>query len=457
MGKVINRMREKLTNAFAEMLNRVAALSTRMPSTPVLVDGSPWTGDWLGDVAIVMSANGNVIRQHLRIARALVEIGLETVFVYTDLRGPDTPNPELYDVPGVRVVKLPLRSKRGGLHSENPLVQLSMWAELNALFTSRPFKAIVTHIDQWGFFGLLVYWAKTMGIPSVVVQEGITAVYNEPTESDEHSKTKRGLRALAGSLIHSLPHPLLQTRSHYAVADFFCAYGEAGMRKSVGQGRDSATVFVVGNPSFDHVTELPAQRTVHGENRTVLYAEQHIVEPEKELAFFDQLARICCDQNGDRLIVKLHPWAPWRSEDVERATSTSDKRASLLTVTKLGDSADMLDDVDLLLTIHSTTAYHAFVKGIPVITVNYLTDGRAELDAYRYGGAIDVRNENDLEKAIHDATRDEEVRRRLHEGAIRVISDHLYRLDGQASRRIAQVVLDVSLGHPAAPKSVEDL
>jgi hypothetical protein len=101
----------------------------------------------------------------------------------------------------------------------------------------------------------------------------------------------------------------------------------------------------------------------------------------------------------------------------------------------------MLATVDLLVTVNSTTAYHALVRGIPVITVEYLGKGLGEFDAARYGGAIAVGDPEGLRKAIFDATRNEEVRRQLHEGARRVIERHLYRLDGHASERIAQVIL----------------
>ena len=33
----------------------------------------------------------------------------------------------------------------------------------------------------------------------------------------------------------------------------------------------------------------------------------------------------------------------------------------------------MLNETDLFVTVNSTTAYHALARGIPVVTVNYLT------------------------------------------------------------------------------------
>lgn len=439
-------MPERIDTRFAQVLNRAAALCTRVPSEPVLVDGVPWTGDRLGDVAISMTPNRNVVRQHLRVASACIEAGLDTVFLYADFGEAYTARLEWYVVPGARIVKLPLRWARARLRFPNPLVLLSMLAELESIFHRPPIGALVTHIDHCLFHGLLVYWAKRQGIPSVVVQEGMTVIDRDFGRSDLPLSIQRGIGALPGLLRRQVPHQLFREMPPYTVSDYFCAYGEAARRESLRLGRDSATAFVVGNPSFDHLTSEPQRRPARKKDHTILYAEQHIVEQREELRFFDELARICCDRNGDRLIIKLHPFAPWKAEDIAREISTSEARARLLQVVGTGDVVDMLDDVDVLLTIHSTTAYHAFVKGIPVITVDYLTKNRGRLDAYQYGGALSVQDERGLEGAIHDATANETVRARLHEGAARVIANHLYRLDGQASARIAQVVRELSCG-----------
>ena len=163
-----------------------------------------------------------------------------------------------------------------------------------------------------------------------------------------------------------------------------------------------------------------------------------------ELAFLDDLARICCDESGYRLIIKLHPLSALKAGDLLGLLARSEKRASLLEIRGEGDAVEMLNETDLLVTVNSTTAYHALVRGIPVVTVNYLTEGLGEFDAYRYGGAIDVRRAEDLRRAIREPATSEDVRGRLHEGAQRVIENHLFRLDGLASARIAQAIKSVA-------------
>ena len=429
---------------FAKCLDRIASLVTRASSVPVLVDGLPWDGSQIGDVAIVMTPNQNVVRQHQKVAAACMAAGLELAFVYADLGASWTPALPDYALPGARIVKLPLRGNGGGLRFPNPFVLLAMSAELRALFPRAPFATLVTHLDDYGMCKLLCYWARLCEIPSIVLQEGMMLTLAPGAEPRRDLEKRGTLRAKASWLIRHVPHDLFRIRVPYVYADYFCAYGEAGRREIVRHGRLKETVFVVGNPSFDHVTGLPEPIPVRKGRNTLLYVQQDIVERGVELQFFEELAAICCDEADNHLVVKLHPHSLLNRHALLQVLLTSEARARLLEVRDRGDAADMLEEVDVLLTVTSTTAYHALVRGVPVITVNYLTEGFGEFDAFEYGGVIDVRSPHDLRKAIYDAVTNEELRYRLHDGASRVIEQHLFRLDGGASDRIAQVVVEVA-------------
>ena len=121
---------------------------------------------------------------------------------------------------------------------------------------------------------------------------------------------------MASRLQHAIPHDLFEIRLLYSYADYFCAYGEAAKRELVGQGRPADSVFVVGNPGFDHITRSPERRPVPVHACTVMFAQQDNVERRTELAFLDDLARICCDESGYRLIIKLHPLSALKAGDL---------------------------------------------------------------------------------------------------------------------------------------------
>lgn len=449
-------MRIKARPLVSNAIDLAATLVTRSPSSSVLVDNCPWDGSPLADVAFDMVSNKNIVNQQRRVIRACVAAGMDVGLIYVDMGDPWTPALEDYLGLGGRVIKLSLGSwQRGRMEFPSPFTLLGKYPALKAALPGPPFRLLATHLDDWGFGKLLCYWATRCGVTSVVLQEGMTIAQSDGDHSHAGTGLLPSLRAAAGWSVRQIPHDLFEARHPYCYADYFCAYGEAAKDELIRLGRSEKTIFVVGNPSFDQVTRPPVRTPARKGCRTVMYVQQYIVENDTEVRFCDELARICCDENGDRLRIKLHPLSWWTGEDLLRRIPGTERRASLLKVTKSGDAAEMLDQVDLLVTVNSTTAYHALVRGIPVITVNYLARGFGEFDAYRYGGAIDVRHPSDLGKAIHDATRDEAVREQLHEGAERVIEHHLYRLDGRASERIAQVLLNLARGesehHPSSP------
>ena len=162
-------MSGKPESRIGSMLDRMASAVTPAPSTPVLVDGKAWDGSRLGDVAIVMTPNRNVVGQHRPVARACVAAGLEVAFVHADIDDSFNPRLEDYSMPGTRIVRLPLSARRAGLRFPDPFVLLTMLAQLKALFPEPPFGAIATHIDGYGMCKLLCCWAKQAGVPSIVI------------------------------------------------------------------------------------------------------------------------------------------------------------------------------------------------------------------------------------------------------------------------------------------------
>jgi hypothetical protein len=418
-------------------------LAVKPPSADVLIDGSKWDGSRLGDVAFVMTPNRNIVRQQQRVARACTAAGLEVCFVYVDIGPTWNPSLEDYSLAGTHIVQLPLKARLRGLPFPNPLVLLYMFAELKGILPGISFGALVTHLDDYGFGKLMCYWARRSAIPSIVLQEGMMLAFGPGDVPGEEVKGRLSLGSAASRLVHHIPHDLFLYRKPYIYADYFCAYGDVGRREMERHGRLPETIFVVGNPSFDHVMRPESPPAVRNKSRTIMYIEQYIAEEKKELEFLEHLSMACCEEADDELIIKLHPSSTLKRIELVKALFHLENWSRAVHVIDSGDAVDMLDGVDLVLLINSTVAYHAMVKGIPVITVNYLAKGFGEFDASRYGGALDVRTPQDLRKALCDALTNEVVRERLHRGANRVIDDHLFKLDGSASTRIAQVIVNV--------------
>lgn len=449
-GMNLPRHRSRLGNI---AIDRIASLVVRTPSAPVRVDGRPWDGSPIADVAFAMVLNDNIVIQQQRVARACVDAGLSVAFINIDMGQEWAPRRSDYSDLGGPIVDLPLGTWRKGLMSfPGPFILLGKAAKLLAVLPGSSFGILAVPIDYWGECRLLCYWARRVGVTSVVLQEGMAAILDADHPYEESAERQPWHRALGTWLARRVPHDLFRRWVLYSYADFFCAYGNAAKDALAHFRADKDTTFVVGNPGLDHVTEFPSLVPVGDGRRTILYAHQGIASSTVEESFCNDLARICCDENDDRLIIKLHPRSEWTVQGMWQRVTATEKRASLLEIVKEGDSNVMLDDADLLVTVNSTTAYHALVRGIPVITVEYLGKGLGEFDAARYGGALAVGEPDDLRRAVFDATRNEQVRRQLHEGARRVIERHLYKLDGRASERIAHVLIELTQGKMLCPE-----
>lgn len=422
------------------LVDRVASRTVPIPAAPVLVDGEPWDGRRLGDVAFVMTVNQNVVRQHRRVVQACTEAGLEVVLLYVDIGPGWNPSFEDYSDLGARIVQLPLSPRLAGISFPKPSVMIRMFAEVRAVWPVPPFSVLVTHIDDYGLCKLLCYWAKDRHLPSVVLQEGMTVIRESRGDSGTRLVPVVGPRTAVSWLYHKLPHEFFRNRIPYIYADYFCAYGEAAAREAMRHGRAQESIRIVGNPGLDHVIGLMPLRSIREGRRKLLYVHPDYTDRSLELKMFDQLSRVCCDENGDQLLIKLHPLTHWSLDELQRALPKTEQREQLLEFSSSGDAVDMLDDVDTLITVNSTTAYHALVKGIPVVTVSYFIEDYGDFDGYRYGASLDVRRPEDLREAVQKALSDESTRLALREGTIRLIEDHLFKLDGLASMRIAEVL-----------------
>jgi hypothetical protein len=98
-----------------------------------------------------------------------------------------------------------------------------------------------------------------------------------------------------------------------------------------------------------------------------------------------------------------------------------------------------MSSASVLLTMYSAVAYRGLVEGLPLVLADWVRSP-FRLEAESYGAAVSVKEEKDLGPALRAALWDEGQRARLHRGGEAMIRDHLFRLDGNAGRRVARVV-----------------
>lgn len=230
-------------------------------------------------------------------------------------------------------------------------------------------------------------------------------------------------------------------------------------------GFPSEAVFVVGQPRFDTIGTrrydgeglrrmlgIPLDRLV------VVVATQPLVlawSREDRKAFLEAIVR-CMDHFPEaRLVIKLHPEEAM--EDYRRMMQEVGCEEAILC--QHVDVHELLNVCSVLMTVDSTVALEAMLLGKAVICVDF-TD-RAFTSYYvESGAAWGVRRPDELAVAVIRALYEPQAVEATKDVRRRFLERHIYRPDGQASRRMAELIVNLSRqssreGRPVADGAVE--
>ena len=139
-----------------------------------------------------------------------------------------------------------------------------------------------------------------------------------------------------------------------------------------------------------------------------------------------------------QFVVKLHPGEGF---DLHYKLKVEMKVENVI-ITKDTNLYHLLDTCDLVMSFLSTTLLEAMIMEKPVIEIN-LTGIPDQLPYVESGAAIGVYREEDLLPSIKDALYNKEVRERLAEARRRFVYQYAYIQDGQASKRVADLVMQM--------------
>jgi hypothetical protein len=210
------------------------------------------------------------------------------------------------------------------------------------------------------------------------------------------------------------------------------------------------SVFVIGQPRFDLVfkqqfdpARLRQELVIPGDKGIVVLATQPMVEAflwtEKERQqFVGAVVRAMTDFPDKQLVIKLHP-----DEDPavyrQLLKDIGDDTAAICRDT---NTYELLNACDLLITFYSTVALEAMLFNKPVITLNL--SGKPDIFPYALSGAaIGVYREEGLVPAVRQALYDAAAREELARKSREFVAEQVYRPDGRASQRGAELVLQL--------------
>ncbi len=206
-------------------------------------------------------------------------------------------------------------------------------------------------------------------------------------------------------------------------------------------------VFVTGQPRFDMIRQkkfnrdqLMAELGILENKGIVILATQPLVgsikQKEDRKKFITTVCSAMRKFPNERLVIKLHPNEHMKTYQKILFNIGEDKAIICQNI----DIYELLHACDLLMTVHSTVALEAMIFDKPVITIN-LT-GKPDFFPYaESGAAIGVYKKEDLVSAISKALRDPHVKENLEKNRKKFIYRHIYKLDGQASKRVANLII----------------
>ena len=156
-----------------------------------------------------------------------------------------------------------------------------------------------------------------------------------------------------------------------------------------------------------------------------------------EREFYYKLIDICCVELGYKLIFKLHPRCPTYLNDIILELRNHYKDLSLLEFRSKGDVTEMMDEEGVFLTYFSSAVYYALLKGIPIVSLSYISD-YFKMDLETRGAAVNISSPEQIKDVLSSVMETPEIRTSLLENSKQVIEDVFYKLDGQSSTRVAR-------------------
>lgn len=226
--------------------------------------------------------------------------------------------------------------------------------------------------------------------------------------------------------------------------------GEADRDILIKRGNSSHSIDVTGSPSLDRVVrdnevESPSGKKNDGtgilEGKPAILYTSH-ENPRVFLRSFQEKQLIAVlDALGElprltRLTIKLHPLEREdRFKEIINAYAVKNK----VEIIKGGLVYPLMKSAALLITQASTTAIEACALGVPVLIVNF-QPGLEILPHEIYSAALTARAPEEVLPQIKRLLYDKQLREDMNNARAGFIKRHLFKLDGQASLRIANIV-----------------
>ncbi len=278
----------------------------------------------------------------------------------------------------------------------------------------------------------MVATARPKGIPTLFFQHGIYSPYHIHYNHREEDISPNG-----------------ECSAPYCpIPDKFAFYSDYDKGNLVNRGKfPEKDVLVIGQPRYDIIARAPQifsreetfkRLNLDPNKKLIVWTTQThglpLQENERNIAAVYNAVK---SLNEIQLVIKLHP-----GENQKAPLYKKNKSYNPVILDREANTFELLYVSDAVLTRHSTTGVEAIMLDKPVIVMNL--SGALDLVPYvESGAALGVYNDDQLIPAIKDALYNKEVREKLAEARRKFVYDHAYIQDGQASKRVADLIIQM--------------
>ena len=243
-------------------------------------------------------------------------------------------------------------------------------------------------------------------------------------------------------------------------ADKATVSGEYSKRTVIHKrGIDSNRLVVTGQPRYDGLIRKRESKEVicrryslDTGKRIILFtsipyyegvpSEEGGLSKEEHHEWLHAIYQASKEIDNAQLVVKPHPHHRDPYENHSSVLREVGNESSIVIAPKDSDVLDLISVCDVMITWLSTTALEAMILNKPVIIVN-LTSRTISITSYNSEATLEVFKKEDIALAIKDALDNSEVRERLISAGRKCVQDRLYIMDGKASQRIANLIVDM--------------
>ncbi len=221
-------------------------------------------------------------------------------------------------------------------------------------------------------------------------------------------------------------------------------WGEATKKFLLQNNVNDKKIVITGASKFDIIKnkqynkeEVYKQFNLDKDKKIILFGTQTV--PEKE----DMFKAVINSLQDEQLIIKLHP-----KDEVDFYNSRLKDIKNKVVVVKDYDIYNFLNIADLTISrASSTVVIESMLFNVPVITLNLANiKGSNEMIDYNdYGCVIDIKEENELKKAINEVFNNKKIKEKLEKNMEKFIKDYAYKIDGKSTERVINLIDEISI------------